>query len=113
LLGFFDVPLLSAPELTLNQRVQECVGPLPVLQTLWDKEPFSRHGGLQKERVIVSEAGPSALGDNGSRFRRSGFPLPHRHFLTSPQYLHASGHFSVDGTDQLEVRVLSAARGTL
>ena len=33
------------------------VGPLPALQTLWDKEPFYRHGGIQKERVIVSRAG--------------------------------------------------------
>jgi hypothetical protein len=29
------------------------MGPVPVLQTLRDKEPFSRHGGIQKERVIV------------------------------------------------------------
>jgi hypothetical protein len=29
------------------------LGPLPVLKTLRDKEPFSRHGGIQKERVIV------------------------------------------------------------
>ena len=29
------------------------LGPLPVLQTLRDKEPFSRHGGIEKERVIV------------------------------------------------------------
>jgi hypothetical protein len=28
-------------------------GPLPVLQTFRGKEPFSRHSGFQKERVIV------------------------------------------------------------
>src|SRR5262245_33256570 len=33
------------------------VGPLPVLQTLRAKEPFSRHGGIQKERVIVPWTG--------------------------------------------------------
>ena len=33
------------------------LGPLPVLQTLRDKEPFSWHGGIQKERVIVPWAG--------------------------------------------------------
>ena len=33
------------------------LGPLPVLQTLRDKEPFYRHGGIQKERVIVPWAG--------------------------------------------------------
>ena len=35
----------------------EIMGPLPVLETLRDKEPFSRHGGIQKERVIVPWAG--------------------------------------------------------
>jgi len=30
-----------------------------------DKEPFSRPGGIQKERVIVPWAGASALGDWG------------------------------------------------
>ena len=30
-------------------------GPLPVLQTLRDKEPFSRRGGFRKERVIVPD----------------------------------------------------------
>ena len=33
------------------------LGPLPVLQTLRDKEPFSQHGGIQKERVIVPGPG--------------------------------------------------------
>jgi hypothetical protein len=32
-------------------------GPLPVLQTFRDKEPFSRHGGFRKERVIVPGPG--------------------------------------------------------
>jgi hypothetical protein len=36
------------------------MGPLPVLQTLRDKEPFSRHGGIQKERVIVPLPGVGA-----------------------------------------------------
>src|SRR5262245_11643440 len=30
------------------------VSVVPVLKTLWDKEPFSRHRGIKKERVIVS-----------------------------------------------------------
>ena len=37
------------------------MGPLPVLKTLRDKEPFSRHGGIQKERVIVPWAEASAM----------------------------------------------------
>jgi hypothetical protein len=36
------------------------LGPLPVLQTLRDKEPFYRRGGIQKERVIVPEPGVGA-----------------------------------------------------
>ena len=44
------------------------LGPQPVLQTFRDKKPFSRHGGLQKERVIVSGAGRRrwAIKANGS-----------------------------------------------
>ena len=33
------------------------LGPLPVLQTFRGKEPFSRRGGLPKERVIVPDIG--------------------------------------------------------
>jgi hypothetical protein len=36
------------------------LGPLPVLQTLRDKEPFYRRGGIQKERMIVPEPGVGA-----------------------------------------------------
>ena len=36
-----------------------------------DKEPFSRRGGIQKERVIVPWAGRRRLGD-----RVSGFDAP-------------------------------------
>jgi hypothetical protein len=45
------------PTKTQEDKCDWVVGPLPVLQTLRDKEPFSRHGGLQKERVIVPRAG--------------------------------------------------------
>jgi hypothetical protein len=44
------------------------VGPLPVLQTLRDKKPFYRRGGIQKERVIVPWAGrrDQMIGVSGS-----------------------------------------------
>jgi hypothetical protein len=37
------------------------------LKTFRDKEPFSRHGGIQKERVIAPGPGVGTF-----RFRRSG-----------------------------------------
>jgi hypothetical protein len=49
------------------------LGPLPVLKTLRDKEPFSRHGGIQKERVIVPWA--------GRRHWVMGFPVPTLRYL--------------------------------
>jgi hypothetical protein len=53
------------------------LGPLPILKTLRDKEPFSRHGGIQKERMVVPWAGRRT--DGGFRFRRSGFPIMKAH----------------------------------
>jgi hypothetical protein len=50
------------------------LGPLPVLQTLWDKEPFYRRRGIQKGTGDCPLGRASALGDGGFRFRRSGFP---------------------------------------
>ena len=46
------------------------MGPLPVLQTLRDKEPFYRDG-IQKERVIVSGRGVGA-----GVFGVSGYDAP-------------------------------------
>jgi hypothetical protein len=48
------------------------VGPLPVLQTLRDKEPFYWLAGFQKERVIVPWAGRRDWVMGVCRFRRPG-----------------------------------------
>ena len=48
-------------------------GPLPVLQTLRDKEPFSRRGGFRKERVIVPGPGVGTALIEVFWFRRAGF----------------------------------------
>jgi hypothetical protein len=42
------------------------LGPLPVLKTLRDKEPFYRHGGIQKERDDCPLGRASGLGDGVS-----------------------------------------------
>ena len=62
-------------------------GPLPVLQTLRDKEPFSRRGGFLKERVIVS--GPGVGTD---LIESSGSDVPALRFL--PLHFTAFGYAS-------------------
>jgi len=49
------------------------LGPLPVCYRHSDKEPFSRHGGIHNERVIVPWA--------GRRHWVMGFPVPTLRYL--------------------------------
>ena len=50
-----DLSVANSDHTTNTQEGKWKLGfrPLPVLKTLRDKEPFSSHGGIQKERVIV------------------------------------------------------------
>src|SRR5262245_5677129 len=52
-------------------KLSQGLGPLPVLKTFWDKEPFSRPGGIQKRTGDCPVGRASELGDRSFRFRRS------------------------------------------
>jgi hypothetical protein len=52
------------------------VGPLPVLQTLRDKEPFYRRGDISEGTGDCPLSQASALGDAVSDSRRYGFRGP-------------------------------------
>jgi hypothetical protein len=52
------------------------LGPLSVLQTLRDKEPFYRRGGISEGTGDCPLDRASGLGDDGFRFIRYSIALP-------------------------------------
>jgi len=84
------------------------LGPLPVLKTFWDKEPFYRRCGIQKkERVIVPRPGV------GTSDGVSGSDVPVFPIMGSITEDHiqdfCSGWFIVSGQSWVEFSLVSSA----